>query len=338
VICYILQTLMTRRASRVGAWLPGALTTLALSVPWRNASAQRLDLRWHAPEGCPTADFIESEVARIVGLPWASIESSWREVSASVETRGNTFLLHVDLVAANGATSERRVSAASCTEAGEAVVAILTTGVAPHQRRPEAERPAGVTLPPVDAEPVTIADRVDASEAEPRAVPLTPVLGASLGMDFGTLPAPAPFAQLNIGLEWGRLAALAFVGATSPVLGEIDGAIAGAEVSLIMSGLLGCVRVIESRVSPVACAGIELGSLEASGYGTSAGRDGSAFWSAGLARGALDVAISDASTVSLGVTAVVPFRHLRVVLQPEEVHRTPTIAARPWLGLGVRFR
>jgi hypothetical protein len=324
---------MTRTAPGAHAWLC-TVAAVASSLFARGAAADGLALEWSAPAGCPSAAFIESEVTRIVGRPWGELESSWSKVSASVVPESERFRLHVDLITATGGASERSVSAASCTEASEAVVAILTTGIAPSDKRSGAE-PSSPARPSRGRPEV--ADR-ERGAAAPGAVAVRPVLGANLGVDFGSLPAAAPFAQLMAGVELGPLAVLGFVGATGRVLGQVEGSTAGADMSLFMAGLLGCLRITETRVSPNVCAGIELGTLAARGFGTSAPRDDDAFWSATLARGALDYRIGGASTVSLGVTAVVPFRHLRVVLSPEEVHRTPSVAARPWLGLGVRFQ
>lgn len=105
---------------------------------------------------------------------------------------------------------------------------------------------------------------------------------------------------------------------------------------LLMGGLMGCYQLTLGNPSASGCAGVELGSLEASG-GTADGKDGRALWSASLGQAALDWNISSASAASLGVTAVLPFRRLHVLLSPEEVHQTPAVALRPWLGLKVRF-
>jgi hypothetical protein len=165
-----------------------------------------------------------------------------------------------------------------------------------------------------------------------------PVFGARVGLDFGTLAAAAPFAQLTAGVELDHFVALGFIGATGRVLGKLDGAQAGAEMFLVMGGLSGCYRITQTNPVVSGCGGVELGSLEASGFGAANGRDGRALWSAGLVQGVLDWYISEASVVSLGVAGVFPFRQLDVVLSPEQVHRTPAVALRPWLGLGLRFQ
>ena len=130
---------------------------------------------------------------------------------------------------------------------------------------------------------------------------------------------------------------LASAAATGQVIGELDGASAGAQMSLLLGGLAACFRATSTQPSVGACAGVELGSLEARGIGTVDGRGGRAFWSASLARASLDWTIGEASVVSIGATGVVPFRHLHVISRPEEVHRTPSVALRPWIGLGLGF-
>lgn len=168
------------------------------------------------------------------------------------------------------------------------------------------------------------------------ATPVRALVGASVGVNIRTLAAVAPFAQIAGGLEWRRLSWLASAAVTGSVIGELDGTSAGAQMSLLLGGLAACFRVTTNNPSVATCAGLELGSLEARGIGTVDGRGGRAFWSASLARASLDWAVGG-SVVSIGTTGVVPFRHLRVISSPEVVHRTPSIAIRPWIGLGLRF-
>lgn len=323
------------RAPFPAAVSPGMLC-LALLLGVSEAGAAGPELEWQAPEGCPSADFIQSEVARIVKRPWAELESSWRAVRARVELVDGRFGSRVSLTADNGEVSERSVSVASCTEAAEVVVAILTAGIAPStSQRTGSERSAESSA---TASTSVVPDAGGAAHDESAGLVPRPLLGAEVGVDLGTLPAAAPFAQLVGGVALGSFELLGSFGATGQVLGEAQGSSAGAQMSLLMGSLLGCLRPMESFVSPSVCAGVELGRLGASGFGTSVVRDDARFWSASLARGSLDLRVGESSKLSLGVTAVVPFRHLRVVLVPEEVHRTPTVAVRPWLGLGVRFQ
>jgi len=166
--------------------------------------------------------------------------------------------------------------------------------------------------------------------------PVHPRLSAHVGVDIGSLAAPAPFAQIAGGLEWGRFTTLLSTSATGSVIGELDESSAGAQMSLLVGGALACWRVTATNPSLDGCAGVELGSLEARGIGTVDSRSGSSFWSANVARAAVDWNIGPMSVVSFGATGVFPFRHLRVTSNPDQVHRTPNVALRPWIGLGLR--
>jgi hypothetical protein len=260
------------------------------------------------------------------------------------------YRVQVTVVTHAGVERERSVVAASCTEAAEAAVAILTAGMAVDEPRtsaaPSADGPdGGVRAATAEVRPSAGVGPVDSASIQAAGeasggndgIPVHPLLGASVGVDLGTLAAVAPFAQLAGGLEWGRLSALASATATGSVIGELDGTSAGAQMSLLMGGLAACVRLTDTNPSVGGCAGVELGSLAARGIGTVDSRQGRAFWSAGVARASLDWNIGGASSVSIGATGVVPFRHLHVISSPEEVHRTPSVALRPWLGLGLRF-
>jgi hypothetical protein len=326
-----------------GGLSSSGLCALALLSSSANASPAPplFALEWVAPEECPSERFVEREVTRVVGRPWAELGVEWRQARAVITAEAGGYRLRVNVVTQTGIASERSVVAASCTEAAEAAVAILTAGMAAAgaiAEPPAATRDTEVMA--ARAEPRAEADRdgVERAERSGPGVPAVPVLSARVGVDFGTLAATAPFAELAGGVELGPFAALGFFGATGSVLGQVDGAAAGAEMFLLMAGFLGCVRMDVSDLVASGCGGVELGRLQARGFGTAEARDQQAFWSSGIAEGVLDWHITETSLLSLGVAAVLPFRHLQVVAGPEPVHRTPSVAARPWLGLGLRFR
>jgi hypothetical protein len=325
------------RRGRVG-WL----AALAIGAAWLGAgpaSAVSFELSWNAPPECPTAAFVEAEVARVVGRPWSELSAGWRAARARVSPSGRGYRVRVTVVTQASVDRERDVIAASCTEATEAAVAILTAGMALDDPSSAAPSAGSASTPAASAGAGT--SPLDSAAPPPATVDATPVhalAGASVGVDIGTLAAVAPFVQLAGGLEWGRVSLLASVAATGRVIGELDGTSAGAQMSLLLGGFAACLRATSTNPSVGACAGIELGSLEARGIGTVDGLEGRAFWSASLARASLDWTIGGASVVSIGATGVVPFRHLRVISSPEEVHRTPSVAIRPCIGLGLRFK
>jgi len=163
------------------------------------------------------------------------------------------------------------------------------------------------------------------------------VISARLGVDVGTLAAPAPFAQITVGVDIERFSLLAYAGSTGRVIGEVRGTGAGAQMFLPMGGLLGCYHFTTDNPSLSGCGGVELGSLEASGIGTADGRARRALWSAGVAQAVLDWHVTAASAVSVGVAGLVPARALHVRLAPVDVHETAAVVLRPWAGLQVRF-
>jgi hypothetical protein len=344
------MTCRSRRAStgRERRGRVGWLAAFAGGVAWlaaRPAEAGSFELSWSAPAECPTAVFVESEVARVVGRPWSELAAGWRAARASVSASDRGYRVRVTVVTEAGAERERDVVAASCTEATEAAVAILTAGMALDDPSSAAATgadgpdgasagasPATSTSADAGASSIDSASPPDAGDA----TPVRALVGASVGLDIGTLAAVAPFAQIAGGLEWRRLSVLASAAVTGSVIGELDGTSAGAQMSLLLGGLAACLRATTTNPSVGTCAGLELGSLEARGIGTVDGRGGRAFWSASVARASLDWAVGG-SVVSIGATGVVPFRHLRVISSPEVVHRTPSAAIRPWIGLGLRF-
>lgn len=326
--------------------------------------ARAFEFGWATPAGCPTAAFVEGEVSRIVARPWRELGGAWRRASAAISAEADgSFRLRVSIAFVNGSASERSVTAASCTEAAEAAVAILVAGIAPETASEAFASAQSASAAPGAAEgseapetgslaagsdgaragveepmPLDVSTPAPGSGTPSSGSGVEPVLGAQLGADFGSLARVAPFAQLSAGIEIERFAIAAFIAATGSVDGEADITGAGARMYLLMAGASGCYAA--ARVNPVlwGCAGLELGSLEASGFGAAGGRDARAFWSAGFVRGALDWNITGAAAASIGLVAAAPFQRLRVVLSPEEVHRAAAVAVRPYVGFGVRFR
>jgi hypothetical protein len=340
----------------------GAVAGSVLLLRAPSAEAGSFALEWDAPKECPDASFVESEVTRVVGRPWQELGAQWRKVSATITAEAGGYRLRMSVVPHAGLESQRSILGASCTEATEAAVAILTAGMGLGDARAGVvggETLAGTagggqastdgalstdgsasmdgTASTEQAAPLDDGRSDTPAASERESAPARTVLVANVGLDFGTLAAVAPFAQLWGGFELDRFVLLGFVGATGSVVGEVGGGRAGAQMFLLMGGVAGCVLVTQSGPVVSGCGGIEVGSLEASGFGAAESRDGRAFWSAGVLRAALDWHITGPTVLSAGVNGVFPMRQLHVALNPEEVHQTPAVAVRPWLGLGWRF-
>lgn len=312
------------------------LATAALLFSGESAAEPPLALRWDAPAACPDGRFVEDEVSRVVGRPFGELRAEWREVQGSVRAEAGGYRLRLRLVTRAGSSNERSVLGASCTEAAEAAVAILTAGVAhtPSDRHDTSEAAA----PSVAPSPVRDVVPRAASEPQPAAPSgALPFLGVRLGVDVGSLARVAPWAQLAAGVELGPLSLSGFVGATGNVSGELATSAAGAEMFLVAAGPEACVRFGPGTLRVSACGGAELGSLEARGFGAGERRSDRTFWSAGLLQAVLDWNIGPTGFLSAGTSVLLPLRRLQVVSSPEEVHRTGALSVRPWLGIGVRL-
>lgn len=331
----------------MGRILTLAAVTAAALLGAGKARATAFDFEWNAPAECPRENFVESEVERVVQRPWSELGAAWQRVRAWVSAEGGGYRLRVSIVSEGGRASERTLVAASCTEATEAAVAILTAGAAasthvasPANRTKSEGSAAGAgSLSSDDRAP----GEADAAASHGLAsgtngMQLHPLLGARIGAEIGALASVAPWLQIVAGLELDRFALLGHAGTTSSVVGEIAGGTAGAEMSLWTAGLSACGRVTHSNPSGSGCAGFEAGRLSARGLGTTEPHSEYALWTAGLAQAVLDWNIAAGGVASLGVTGIIPVHRLRVDAGDIEVHRTPVIGVRPWLGIGWRFR
>jgi hypothetical protein len=313
--------------------------------------AASFDFEWDAPAECPRASFVEREVERVVQRPFSELGTAWQKVRASIGVEGGGYRLRVSIVNEGGRASERTLVAASCTEATEAAVAILTAGAAagspsavgspasgdsnagPSAANGEANEAASTGT----EQPRGAAD-VPAPRATSHVAQIHPLLGARIGAEIGALASVAPLLQIVAGLELDRFALLGHAGTTSSVVAEIEGGTAGAEMSLFTVGLSACVRATTANPSVSGCAGWEEGRLSARGLGTSEPHTEHTLWMAGLAAAVLDWNIASGGVASFGVTGLIPVRRLRVDAGTIEVHRTPIVGVRPWLGIGWRFQ
>jgi hypothetical protein len=316
------------------SWICGLFIAAPL-LAGESAADAPLTLRWNAPEACPDSGFVEKEVARVVGRSWQSLGVEWREVEAAVKAEAGGYRLRLRVVTHSGRSNERSVLAASCTEAAEAAVAILTAGVG---RTPLASADARTDAASPEPPERDVAPHVAPAPQPVAPARVLPFVGVRVGLDVGSLARTAPWAQLAAGMELGRVSLSGFVGATGNVSQELTTSVAGAEMFLVAAGAEVCLRFAPGALGVSTCGGAEVGSLEAKGFGAAERRADRSFWSAGMLRGALDWHIGQTGVLSAGASALLPLRRLRVLSSPEEVHRTGALVVRPWLGIGVRFQ
>jgi hypothetical protein len=206
--------------------------------------------------------------------------------------------LRVRVVPVLGDAKERTLLAPTCSEAAEAAFLVVATSLTHGEgaRDKNADGPAteraaaaGAPGPPAPppllapmAPPIAPAERPATAAAKSSSEPpgearlrlVTSVYG---GAQFVSLPTPAAFFDLGLGLSLKRVLVSAHFSATLPQDVALPRTRGGAEVSLMAGGIDGCFLAI-----PVlrGCAGFELGHIQARGYDVAKGREASAFWSA----------------------------------------------------------
>jgi hypothetical protein len=236
--------------------------------------------------------------------------------------------------------SERTVLASSCEQAAEAAVAVLVTTLGEPETAPPAAQPAVLPPSPAPAPAGVPPSEPPSSAAASRdAARIEGSIGAAFGVELGTLPQPAAFAQLMGGVAWGRLLLRAEGAVALPVSAELEGTGAGAEIGFVRGTLTGCYRAPWTPGLLGACAGFELGSVSAAGFGVENDDPGSALWSAGVLAGVLRVNVAGPFAVSGGAELLVPFRSVEIVVRPEPpLHETYWVTGRFWLGAELVFR
>jgi hypothetical protein len=173
---------MLRAPPRCAAAL---LTSLALTSAAALSRAQeRIDLRWAAPDGCPGAGAVKSEVDRLLGASRAR-PSRPIDVSAQV-SRDDRGTWHVRLeTPGDGAPRVREIHGASCAAIADATALILALMIDPDA---VAQSPASPPAPPPSTSPRAAVDPAPPSTAQ------APSPSAPVPAPPPTAPAPLPTA------------------------------------------------------------------------------------------------------------------------------------------------
>lgn len=317
------------------------LTALAVAAPAEAQTPERLTLRWEAPAGCPPADAVRAEVARLLG---GAVPPDGVPVAAEARAQrdGDRYVLELR-TEVDGAGGERTLDAPECEELVSAAALILALMIDPEVlSRVEA---APITTPPGRQLDEPRARAVPS--AEPARDPITTRVGAAFVLDLGTLPALAPGLRIEVGLGTelleGRLRATLVLpqGAVNDM--ELPGA--SAELTALVGGLLGCVRPIEGFRALGLCAELEAGAVFGSAQGISVPRFGAGLFLAGgggvaltweptpwLALELMAIALGQIAAPAFDVIVGSPTGERRVVF-----FEPPGATGRLSLGSSVRF-
>jgi hypothetical protein len=305
-------------------------------------AAVAAELRVTAPDGCDVEATLREDAERLTGAPISDVPGMDFEIEVD-GAKGWTLRL-VTIERATGVRRSRELRGTSCAEvtnAGAVALALVIQQFSPSEPEPppSADPPAAPT-PAEDPEPKVEQPQFDRPRPRPSssAGQQAPsfAMGAGLVVDSSVLPAAAPGAGVELSVRYAGWRASAIGTWLAPQHAAVE-AERGGEFQLLAVGLLVCREAEVAFLTPLACAGYELGSLQGEGTGVTRSKLGAALWQAArLEAGAT------AGFGSWGVEArgglVVPFERREFVLDGTDlVHRPDGLSARFYLGLNSTF-
>jgi hypothetical protein len=156
-------------------------------------------------------------------------------------------------------------------------------------------------------------------------------------LDAAALPAPAVGVALSAGLRRGAWSGLGY-GLLLPEQSDASGGEGRLAFSLIAAGLRGCYSLGTGALRTSACAGIELGRIDAEGIGLVGAARYRDLWLASSAGLELGGALGSSWFWTARGDALVPIlREEYFVNQTDFVHRAALPDLRAGLGAGVAF-
>ena len=212
---------------------------------------------WSAPEGCPSQQQVESEIARLVGGDLRLRDGS--DLRAEVTVSGGPAW-SADLTTLHaGRIGRRRLEAPSCQAAADAVALIIALSIDPDAAAAGGQAPAAA--PPQVLQPPV---------SKPRALH---ILASVHGQGrVGTLPGADVGAGLGVGLAGVRWRAEVrwTYGLRRDQTATLPSGAAG-RFNLAGGSLTACVDVGRGKLAFGPCGTAEAGRVSATGYGAAAG-------------------------------------------------------------------
>ena len=318
-----------------------------------------VDLRWGAPQGCPSQADVERDVARTIGgrpvghEPLHARVDVWRSEAGG--WKGNLEL------SAAGQTTRREVHGDTC-EAVESAVVIVIGLAAVHDAPPLSEpapvapssiqaptpdpaAPTPLPFPSPSGAPVTppvsplVFEQVSAKpRVTARPVPL--FIGASLLLDVGSLPSATPGIELFAGWKpawWQLEVTAAYLGSAFVTLDAQASPPQGANVWLADVGARACGTWKVGPLELGPCVGGNAAWIHATGENSNrttsqTGNTGNASFG-----GRASWYLTRWAAVHLDGSVLVPFDRAMVKITGAGGYTTAAAAFRGGLGLDVHF-
>jgi hypothetical protein len=356
---------------------PGAgaigLAVLAVSAPGFSAGepGEPIVLQWAAPPGCPSERDVHAEIERVLGGPPDPASRRYLRAEARVSRAGSdTF--HVHLVTdLGGVLGERDLDGRTCAAVANAAALIVALTFDPEALAHRAEAaeaaaapaPSSPRDPPAGAVPVPTAppspaeDRspppTTATPTRPAAAPSPPPAGAerapqprprfaagAIGaVSIGALPRVGVGVGGRAGVLVGRFRA--DVSASywpSQTATLANRPTAGGAFRLIAGDASACYAVLRAPLELSPCAGLELGSMAATGFGVRSDGSGSALWIAPVAEAAATLPVGQHFAARLDLGVLFPVERPPFVLSAAgTVYTAGAVVGRATLGLELRF-
>ncbi len=310
-------------APRVGASAPPA--------------APAVELRWDAPPECPDRSRIDADLARFLAhgsradVGPVVIDAKVRRVDSKLE-------LALSVQSSAGAI-DKTMRADDCKVLASAVALVVAVLLDPTAvvETVERERAAAVP-PPVAVAPVAPAPEEPEPPPKKKRLSIQGVARPFVAGSYGPLPrfGVAVGGLVGVRIGPGRIEVHAIWEA--PQRAQADDVDAGADLDLWAVGPRGCYAPRWRTLEVPVCAGAEIGSMRARGYGLSVSRRAHATWAAVTGGAALLWVPLRWIAVGGGVDAVVPLTRPSFVIDDVgQVHRPRPAGVRIHAGIEVRF-
>jgi len=282
-------------------------------------------VRWEAPEGCPSAEAFRA----LLG------DGERRGIARVVVRRGDDGVWIAWMVVDG---TVREIAGASCDELARASALIVGLGLR-LVSRPQASPPPPLPPPPLPpppvAEPAAPAAPLIVERTVERPAPARWSVGTAIGAEVGALPGTTPLVRASVGWRGQRFAAAIdagfSAGATTTAIGE---AAVVTQVRLLVAGGRACA----GRSWAWLCAGFEAGRMTAVAESPRARASGDGAWVAGRAGPALLVPLPGGWELLAEAEAEVPLLYPRFTVDRQLVHDPGGASFRSCLGVQRRFR
>jgi hypothetical protein len=245
--------------------VPAVLMAFAGAAPAQAQSARPpVELTWEAPSECPSRDWVLAEVARLLSSSHNPRLPAVATVRVEREADGRWHAaLSLD---ARDAHSDRTLETENCNAIAAAAAFVLAVAVEGGLPPPVPEPPPVPVAPPAEAAQQR---RPPPSSAAPPPGPASQLSVSAAGVidGGGTMPAPAPGGELDVGWSYARdglrLRALGAVGYFPPATSPDNAAGERGSFWLLTAAARTCLSLARGAVDFGPCLGGEVAVMGA---------------------------------------------------------------------------